>query len=477
MGIVTTMRRAGSAFLRPVPRETRENLARLWEELPPALRTREQLVGRHFETCGATVGVQPRCDFSCVGCYLPKLANRTPGISMEELDAQLALLRERVGLWGNVQLTDGEVTLQTPEELEAILDRFRAHGLIPMLMTHGDRLLHEPRLLDRLARAGLREISFHIDSTQRGRRDPAYSSATREEELNALRVEFADLVRDVRARTGIQLRVATTVTVGEENLGGVASLVRTLAEQSDVYRIISLQPVAQVGRTREGLSAVNLDMVWDEIARGLSGMPDGASLLEDRLTFGHPDCSRVVLGLVKRTGTEVSYHTLRPANDPTQRADVDAVYDRWGGWTLRADSALVKIARLSGMFIQSPGLWLRRLLPYGWRWMGRLSGSGGGQLGGTRARLRQALALLRRRSSLHGMAIVTHHFMDRQTLVTERGQERATACTFRVPHQGRLVSMCEFNASQGRAELYEALRRPTETEKPIDAPPKQPAVN
>lgn len=477
MGIVTDVRRAGSAFLRPVPRETRENLARLWEELPPKLRTREQLVGRHFETCGATVGVQPRCDFSCVGCYLPKLANRTPGISMEELEAQLALLRERVGLWGNVQLTDGEVTLRSPEELEAMLDRFRAHELIPMLMTHGDRLLNEPRLLDRLARAGLREISFHIDSTQRGRLNPAYSSATREEELNALRVDFADLVRGVRARTGIALRVATTVTVGAENLDGVASLVRTLAEQSDVYRIISLQPVAQVGRTRDGLNAVNLDSVWDEIARGLTGVPNGASLLADRLTFGHPDCSRVVLGLVNRSGPDLRYHTLRPASDPVQRADVDAVYDRWGGWTLRADSTLVRFARLSGMFVQSPGLWLRRLLPYAWRWMGRLSGSRAGQLGGTRARLGQVLALLRRRSTLHGMAIVTHHFMDRQMLATERGQERASACTFRVPHQGRLVSMCEFNASQGRAELYAALRRTTETGKPLTAPPQQPAPN
>lgn len=477
MGILTTVRRAGSAFLRPVPRETRENLARLWEDLPPELRTREQLVGRHFETCGATVGVQPRCDFSCVGCYLPKLANRTPGISMEELDAQLVLLREQVGLWGNVQLTDGEVTLRTPEELEAILDRFRAHQLIPMLMTHGDRLLNEPFLLDRLARAGLREISFHIDSTQRGRQSLAYSSATMEEELNALRAEFADLVRGVRARTGIRLRVATTITVGSENLSGVASLVHTLAMESDVYRIISLQPVAQVGRTREGLSPVDLDALWDEIARGLSGVPDGASLLADRLTFGHPDCSRVVLGLVHHSGSKRRYHTLRPANDPVQCADVDAVYDRWGGWSLRADSALVKTARVAGMLVQSPGLWLRRLLPYGWRWMGRLSAGQDGGLGGTRARLGQMLALLSQRSSLHGVAIVTHHFMDRQTLETERGQERASACTFRVPHQGRLVSMCEFNASKGRAELYETLRRSSAAAKPSRVSDQQPATS
>ncbi|MFO7906386.1 MAG: hypothetical protein ACQESR_28615 [Planctomycetota bacterium] len=59
----------------PVEPKTRSLLRRKWRQLPPELRTPQQLYGRFDEGCGATVGVMPRRDFGCVGCYLGKQAN------------------------------------------------------------------------------------------------------------------------------------------------------------------------------------------------------------------------------------------------------------------------------------------------------------------------------------------------------------------------------------------------------------------
>ena len=48
--------------------ETRMVLAQAWAGLPDALRTPTQFLGRHYAGCAATIGVMPRCDFTCRGC-------------------------------------------------------------------------------------------------------------------------------------------------------------------------------------------------------------------------------------------------------------------------------------------------------------------------------------------------------------------------------------------------------------------------
>ena len=72
-----------------------------------------------------------------------------------------------------------------------------------VLMTHGETFRRKPGLLERLmVRGGLTEISLHIDTTMRGRRD-GYTRATTEAELDGLRAEFGDLIRSARRGTGI----------------------------------------------------------------------------------------------------------------------------------------------------------------------------------------------------------------------------------------------------------------------------------
>ena len=71
--------------------------------------------------------------------------------------------------------------------------------------------------------------------------------------------EFAQLIRDVSRRTGRKLRVTTTMTITADDLAGVPAVVRWLAAHTDVFRHVSFQPVAQVGRTAELLSASHDD--------------------------------------------------------------------------------------------------------------------------------------------------------------------------------------------------------------------------
>ena len=51
-----------------------------------------------------------------------------------------------------------------------------------------------------------------------------------------------------------------------------------------------------------------------------------------------------------------------------------------------------------------------------------------------------------RRVSVRPLLLVVHKFMNAEELDTEHGRERLQACVFRLPVDGRMVSMCEMNA-------------------------------
>ncbi|MGI8548227.1 MAG: hypothetical protein ACR2M1_13005 [Gemmatimonadaceae bacterium] len=122
----------------PILPETRTQLRRNWESLPEWLQTDRQMYGRQGNGCGATIGAMPRCDFACRGCYLGDEANHAAVQPVEEIKAQMRLLRPLLGNAGNLQVTDGEVTLRAEPDLIELIRYARSLGLIPMLMTHGD---------------------------------------------------------------------------------------------------------------------------------------------------------------------------------------------------------------------------------------------------------------------------------------------------------------------------------------------------
>ena len=60
----------------------------------------------------------------------------------------------------------------------------------------------------------------------------------------------------------------------------------------------------------------------------------------------------------------------------------------------------------------------------------------------------------RGRVRINGFSVVSHHFMSREELASPIGQERLASCAFKVPVDGRMVSMCEVNAAGVREAFY-----------------------
>jgi hypothetical protein len=436
----------------PVRADTRRQLAASWAGLPDELRTPHQMLGRQGNGCGATIGAMPRCDFACRGCYLGEEANTIPAASVEAIKAQMRALRPVLGHAGNLQLTDGEVTLRPESELIELLRYARSLDLVPMLMTHGDSFRRRPGLLERLmVEGGLVEVSIHVDTTQRGRKGAQWRNATTEAELNPLRDEFAEMARAAKRATGLPLRCATTMTVTRENLAGVGDVLRWLVRNADVFHLISFQPIAQVGRTEDGFGGgVSADALWVEVAEALGrGHADGAARISRGAKWlGHSACNRFVHGLVARSDEAAVFHPVRESGDPIDERVVDGFLERFGGITFRVGRPADHLAKLCGIALRAPGFVARNLVPYARHWSRRLAPGA-------------PLSVLPRMAGgslrLNGLAIVSHHFMSRDELETPLGQERLSHCVFHVPIDGALVSMCEVNTRGARGRFYAQL--------------------
>ena len=399
--------------------ETRAVLAAAWAGLPERLRGPTQFLGRYYAGCGATIGVMPRCDFTCGGCYLGARANQLGARALEEVKAQLRAIRAWLGPAGNLQLTDGEVTLRAEADLIELIAYARAIGLVPMLMTHGETFRRTPGLLERLMeRGGLSEVSFHVDTTMRGRRD-GYARAARESDLDGLRAEFADMVRAARRRTGRTLDAASTVTVTRDTLDAVPAIVRWFLANADAFKMVSFQPLARVGRTDPTLAGVDRDQLWERIADGAGDR----ELRRGEGSLGHPSCSRFVQGLVARRGGRPSLVPLYRHDRPEDMRLVAELVERVGGTSFRLDGRLDRALRAADLLVRHGGFLARRVLPHLWR-------------------LWRATGMRRPRY----FCIVSHHFMSAAETATPLGQERLAACAFRVPIDGVLEPMCSVNA-------------------------------
>ncbi len=458
------LRQVLHALREPALPGEREAVAAAAAHLPAGVREEPgQFIGRHTAGCGATWGVQERCQFTCAACYLGTEANDTPPLPWPEVREQLDALRAHLGPWGNVQLTAGELTLLPVQDVLRLLHYCRAVQLNPMLMTNGEVLRDDPAYLERLVReGGLTRMATHIDTTQHGRR--GLRRGQREADLNPLREEFAALLRRTRAVTGVPLQAAHTLTVTPDNLGDVPDVLRWLLANADVYRMASFQPVAQVGRTRvlqtlaraaapldsPGTTGTpgpqpETDALWAAIEAGI-----GRRLDPRAVPFGHADCTSITpLLVVTLAGRQHVVEGLR-AGSRLDRWFIERVLlGGLAGYNPIGERRAVSLARLCGRLVRHPRLLLD------------LPAYAACRLWSERAlTLRLLGAMLTRRAwSARPLTIVVHRFMDADELATERGRERLAACTFRVPVDGELVSMCAFNATGRRRAASLAQQR------------------
>ena len=482
---LTSLTSALGLLREPVPYEKKAILKRRWDALEPTLRYPTQGLGRQATGCGATVGAQPRCDFDCTCCYLGEDANLATPVNVDDILLQLDRLRQHLGPKGNVQITDGEITLLPRDTLIAILRYARKIGLIPMLMTHGDGFRRDSSLLPALVReGGLMEIAVHVDSTQRGRR--GYKNVADEVALHPVREEFAGMIRDVRRRTGKRLRAAMTLTVTRRNLDQIPDVIEWCLRNRDVFGLVSFQPRAQVGRTREAGSGVEASDLWSRIEKALA--PYGAGSLGafgsdwgSPVQFGHPACTRMQPLLVveripgekthserahspaaqglRRNGWESGLPQggkregacgtrvlpLFRAGQPEDREILKEYFERgFGGLNFRDDTLLERACRTVGGVLRDP-VWLAGPAR---RWAtGRLHEGGTGPC-------RLLADLLMSKVRIGAFTLTSHHFMSRDEIETPVGRERLNACAFRVPVGSRMISMCEVNLVGWREAVY-----------------------
>jgi MoaA/NifB/PqqE/SkfB family radical SAM enzyme len=410
--------------------EVRASLAAAWERVPRSFRGPTQFMGRQYAGCGATIGAMPKCDFSCTGCYLNADANRARRAPLSEIKQQLQQIRAWLGPCGNVQLTDGEISLREESELIEIIAYARRVGLVPMLMTHGETFRRRPGLLERLMeKGGLTEVCIHVDTTQRGRRD-TYRAAHTEAELDGLRTEFAQLIRTARARTGRRLEAASTVTVTQHNLDGVPGIVRWFLANADAFKMVSFQPLAVVGRTDRSLKGVAADELWQRIAEGAGD----DMIRRGEGWLGHPACSRFVQGLAVGRRNGVAFVPLYRRDQVDEMRTLNELLDRLGGVSFRLDNYAHAWRRAGRIAVRHSGFIIGRLLP-------------------------AFVRLLRRARSFRAnyFCIVSHHFMSAAEMKTAQGEERLAACAFRVPINGRLEPMCAVNALGLREAYYRQI--------------------
>jgi hypothetical protein len=384
-----------------------------------------------------------RCDLACTSCYLGEEANASQPLETARVHEQLDALREFLGPQGKAQITSGEVTLLPREVLGDYVRYAKEIGLDPMVMTHGRRFLEEPGYLrDLVEKDGLEKISIHVDNTQRGRQE--WNPVCTEAELNPLRDRYARLIRDTRKLTDRKLHAAHTVTVHQRSLDQIPDVMRWMVRNLDAFRMISFQPVAEVGRTQdESIEGLSLDDVWKRVCQGI-----GASINRDAMHFGHPECHIVTPVVVARAGDKTVVLETAREGKKWDRAFLGRLLRHIGGYTVRGKSRGQNVMGILSLTLRNPLLLIESFLYGAYRtW-------------GNRRELATVLleAARTRRLSVRPLALVVHKFMNPGELETPVGRERLAACTFRVPVDGKMISMCEMNATELRSKLYPRAR-------------------
>jgi 7,8-dihydro-6-hydroxymethylpterin dimethyltransferase len=234
-----------------------------------------QLMGRRWPIGCVALEITQRCNLDCSACYLSEHSEAVKDIPLEELFRRIDVIFDHYGPNTNIQVTGGDPTLRRREELTAIVKRISQKNMRPALMTNGIRAKRD--LLTELAEAGLVDVVFHVDMTQKRR---GYDC---ERALNELRREYIERTR------GLPLSVMFNTTVFDGNFAQIPEIVRFFVCNCDVVRLASFQPQAEIGRGACGQRdvAITPRSIETQIEAGT-----GCLVSFDSLQVGHSRCTR-----------------------------------------------------------------------------------------------------------------------------------------------------------------------------------------
>lgn len=359
-----------------------------------------QFMGRRWPIGCVALEITQRCNLDCSACYLSENSERVVDIPLEELFRRIDMIFNHYGPGTGVQVTSGDPTLRKRDELVAIVRRISDTGMHPALFTNGIRAKRD--LLEELAAAGLVDVVFHVDMTQRRR---GYEC---ESELNTLRREYIE-----RAR-GLPIAVMFNTTVTDGNFSEVPKIVAFFVEHSDIVRLASFQIQADTGRGSLGPHGAKLSSktVQEQIEKG-TGIP----IFFDTARIGHSRCNRYAM-------TFVTNGTV------TDALDDPAMFDRVLEATAKRDfdrrsKSSAACSFMLGLLRHPPLLFDVALAALRKVWQARFD-------------------VAASRGRVHKLSFFIHNFMDACSLE----KERIDACSFMVATQAGPISMCLHNAKR-----------------------------
>ena len=369
------------------------------------LFTENQILGR-LQTIGCVaVEITQKCNLDCTLCYLSEHSQQVADIPIEEVFRRLDDVIRHYGRGTHVQITGGDPTLRKHSELIEIVRYANDIGLYTALFTNGIGATR--KLLTKLAKAGLRDVAYHVDTTQRRKVDGV--EVELEVELNSIRQEYLDRARGL----GLMVIFNTTVHIG--NFKELPQIVSFFRHHADQIGLVSFQLQADTGRGewRERDIVINKQSVCSQIEKGSS-----ADLPWDVIQVGHSDCHFYMPTIV------VNNKVYPLVDDKAFFSQFlrDFEHISWD----RQQSKFSIASRFLSALIFRP------------RWWGRILKHA--------VKLGRAVArdLVESRGKVNQLTFFVQNFMDAEELV----QERIDGCSFMVMTDQGPVSMCQHNAQR-----------------------------
>jgi molybdenum cofactor biosynthesis enzyme MoaA len=358
-----------------------------------------QLLGRRMAIGCVALEITQRCNLDCTYCYLSEFSEALKDIPLEEVFRRIDMIHAHYGANTDVQITGGDPTVRRRDELVAIVCYARQKGLRPSLYTNGIRATRE--LLAELCDAGLVDVAFHVDLTQKRK---GFDTEAR---LNSVRADYIQ-----RAR-GLPLSVFFNTTVYSGNFYEIPGLVNFFIQNSDVVRLCSFQVGADTGRgTERQRASINSETVMDAIRTGAR-----CALNFEAVGAGHRDCNRYSYGLVVN-GKVYDFFKDAELVAAVVAKTADVEFDR--------QNKRQTVLRMVCTLAEHPLLFLKvahRAVEFAWQ---------------TRN------DLLAARGRIGKISFFVHNFMDASQL----DRKRCESCAFMVMTPSGPMSMCVHNAKR-----------------------------
>jgi 7,8-dihydro-6-hydroxymethylpterin dimethyltransferase len=382
-----------------------------------------QMAGRRWAVACVSLEVTQRCNLDCTLCYLSEHAEAVKDFPLEEIFRRIDLIYQHYGVGTDVQVSGGEPTLRSTEDLIKIVQYLSSKGLRSSLLTNGIKATRS--LLAALKQAGLRDVAFHVDTTQERNGFPT------EESLNSIRLEYIE-----RAR-GLDLGIFFNTTIHAGNWQEIPTLSHFFVQQADAVRFASFQLQADTGRgvLTNRADIITQEATWQKLAAGAN-----AGFNINTLGAGHHDCNRSAV-LFVINGRCYDAFAQEPVIQYLMQGLSEQLIERGNQWI--AAASIVK-----GLF-SKPGLIISAIL-----WLLRFSWAAKHDL-------------WRARGKVNKLTLFTHNFMDACSL----DKARLDTCVFMAITQNGPMSMCAYNAKRddyllSPLSLKEGLWQPLKTSQP-----------